>query len=131
MLISLAVEESSMRECGPKEVEDEEGLSQSGETEGEVEEEGRTAVGRKRPNIPTTIEQEEHARTHCPYRSWCRHCVKSRARNSPHGAGVLRAKGEGYMLAVPEHRGMGMAEAVGIVRWRIAGGWSISRMSTK
>ena len=47
-------------------------------------EEGRASVGRKPLREPTKAEREEHGRTHCPYRSWCRHCVKSRARNSPH-----------------------------------------------
>ena len=29
-------------------------------------------------------EREEHEATPCPYRSWCRHCVRGRGRNSPH-----------------------------------------------
>ena len=89
----------------------EEGLSQNGETgsgrkqiddvkdddkkeeseeedEEEGTEEGRKSVGRNSPKEPTKVEREEHARTHCPYRSWCAHCVKSRARNAPH-RGVL------------------------------------------
>ena len=72
------LEESTMEEGDPRDVEDEKA------------EEGRKSVGRT--NMPTTVEQEEHARTHCPYRSWCRHCAKSRARNSPHGAGVFERK---------------------------------------
>ena len=49
--------------------------------ESEVEEceEGRLPVGRKSPKEPTRMEREEHERTHYPYRSWCPHCVKSRA----------------------------------------------------
>ena len=98
----------------PKSKEKEEGLSQNGEAEEEggkvmdvekkeseeegeemqeeeeeeekekEEKEGRASVGKKAPRSPTKAEREEHARTHCPYRSWCEHCVKSRARNSPH-----------------------------------------------
>ena len=82
-----------------------ESLSQSGET-GKAEEkeavmeeseeameekeedgessEGRKSVGRKSPKEPTKIEKEDHERTHCPYRSWCEHCVRARARNSHH-----------------------------------------------
>ena len=67
-------------------VEDE-GLSQDGGTGEEEEEEGRKALGRKGPKMPTKSEQEGGARARCPYRSWCRRCVQSRARNSPHGAG--------------------------------------------
>ena len=76
-------------------------MSQSGEAEAEEEEEGRRSVGRKGPKMLKTVEQEEHARTHCPYRSWCRHCVKPRARNSPHGAGGFRTNGEGDMVKAP------------------------------
>ena len=50
----------------------------------EERKEGRKSVGRKSPKEPTKLEREEHERTHCPYRSWCHHCVKSRARNGPH-----------------------------------------------
>ena len=56
------------------------------EKEGEKEEscEGRNSVGRKSPKEPTKVEKEEHERTHCPYRSWCEHCVRTRARNGRH-----------------------------------------------
>ena len=67
MPISPVLEESRMSASDPKEVEDEEGLCQSGETEAGTEEEGRRSVGRKGPKMPTKIEQEEHARTPCPY----------------------------------------------------------------
>ena len=87
-------------------IEESESLSQSGETEkadeGEKEAEvskdameeeeeeeeessdGRRSVGRLSPKGPTKVEKEEHERTHCPYRSWCEHCVRARARNSHH-----------------------------------------------
>ena len=56
------------------------------EKEGKEEEscEGRKSVGRKSPKEPTKVEKEEHERTHCPYRSWCEHCVRARARNGHH-----------------------------------------------
>ena len=53
------------------------------EVEGEVDE-ARVAVGRKSPKDPTKKEKEEHELTHIPFRSWCEHCVKSRARNADH-----------------------------------------------
>lgn len=70
------------------------GLSQDGEM---AEEEGRKAVGRVGPNMPTKMEQEEHAQTHCPYRSRCRQCVQARARSSPHrvGQGSRKSSEEG------------------------------------
>ena len=82
-----------------------EGLSRDGETEKEsekgemetnIEEKeetmldnrltsgGRASVGRQSPKAPTKPEKEERSGTHCPCRSWCLHCVKSRARNAPH-----------------------------------------------
>ena len=47
-------------------------------------EEGRASVGRKSPKELTIAGNAKHERTRCPYRSWCRDCVKSRARNAPH-----------------------------------------------
>ena len=47
-------------------------------------EEGKALVGRKLPNELTKAETGEHARTPCPYRSWCPHCVRSRARSGHH-----------------------------------------------
>ena len=77
----------------PIEEKAEKGLSQSGDTEeaeeekeGEKEEscEGIRSVGRKSPKEPTNVEKEDHERTYCPYRSWCEHCVRARARNGHH-----------------------------------------------
>lgn len=76
------VKDHNMKGAGSEAVEETEGLSQNGEAEEgtgqdekeEAEGEGRPSVGRG-PKAPTKMEQEEHARTHCPYRSWCRHCV--------------------------------------------------------
>ena len=39
---------------------------------------------RRRPKMPTLAEREQHEATHMPFRSWCRHCVRGRGRNSPH-----------------------------------------------
>ena len=61
-----------------------------GPTENEADEEGRKAVIRRGVEGPTKKEREEHEATHCPYRSWCRHCVRGRGRNSPH----FKKKGE-------------------------------------
>ena len=54
------------------------------EEEEEESSEGRKSVGRKSPKQPTKLEKEERERSHCPYRSWCEHCVRARARNSHH-----------------------------------------------
>ena len=55
------------------ETEDEEGVK-----------EARVAISRKSPKDPTRKEKEEHELTHMPFRSWCEHCVKARARNAHH-----------------------------------------------
>ena len=36
------------------------------------------------PRLPSKEEQEEHALTHVPFRSWCRHCVRGRAEECGH-----------------------------------------------
>ena len=94
-----------------EEAETMEGLTQNGDAEEEKDddedddkdddkdddeeddrEEGRVSVGRKSPKMPTRAEREERSRTHCPYRNWCPHCAKSRARNAPHIEPVGRTR---------------------------------------
>ena len=49
----------------------------------EQSEESRAArVGQKKTVTPTLTEREEHERTHIPCRSWCRHRVVARAKQS-------------------------------------------------
>ena len=36
----------------------------------------REAVKRRDPREPTKEEKEKHEKTHMPFRSWCRHCVR-------------------------------------------------------
>ena len=37
-----------------------------------------------RPYVPTAAERRAHNVTHCPYRSWCSHCVRGQAAEYPH-----------------------------------------------
>ena len=39
---------------------------------------------RRKPEEPTKEERRVHKITHLPFRSWCPHCVKARAKNWPH-----------------------------------------------
>ena len=48
--------------------EDHHGAEDSGET--------RAARPSVQPRMPTIEKRREHERTHCPYRSWCEHCVR-------------------------------------------------------
>ena len=51
--------------------------------DGEAEE-GRTARGMPSPIVVSKQEKEQHELTHLPFRSWCSHCVRGRARNMMH-----------------------------------------------
>ena len=46
--------------------------------------EGRKPISMTVPEGPSNQEREEHELTHIPYRSWCEHCVKGRARSRAH-----------------------------------------------
>ena len=56
--------------------------------------EATPVVARKAPKEPTEEERLRHLATHLPYRSWCEHCVKGRARKTAHGAREKEEKGE-------------------------------------
>ena len=60
------------------------------ELEEEEDEEGIKAKGALVPTMPSQEEVEAHMLTHVPYRSWCKHCVRGKAKGKPHfrtGAG--------------------------------------------
>ena len=52
----------------------------------EVEVEGGSRKTKKMndPKQPSKEEFEEHAKTHLPFRSWCRHCVRGRGKEMAH-----------------------------------------------
>ena len=50
----------------------------------EQEEEGRSPEALATPEGPSNREREEHNLTHIPYRDWCEHCVRARARKRAH-----------------------------------------------
>ena len=54
---------------------------EGGMVDGKVEEFGMRRPQRKAgPREPTKEEKEEHEKTHLPFRSWCRHCVRGRGK---------------------------------------------------
>ena len=63
-------------------------IAAPGETSGEelIEAEEETAPRDTLPNpeLPSQSEIDDHNVDHCPYRSWCRHCVEGRARELTH-----------------------------------------------
>ena len=85
------VEKNPFRRWAAVEQEEErEGLSQDGirpDPQSEVGvkvEESRKPKGNTKVHTPTREEVEEHEKHHCPFRAWCRHCVKGRGTNSQH-----------------------------------------------
>jgi hypothetical protein len=54
------------------------------EDEAEINEEARMAKVKHIQSRPSEEEVELHMKTHLPYRSWCKHCVKGKAKNDPH-----------------------------------------------
>ena len=36
------------------------------------------------PVLPGAAEVEQHTLTHLPFRNWCRHCVSTKGKESPH-----------------------------------------------
>ena len=105
-------------------VEEEKEVTQSeqGEMNGSVKEEGNTEEGlgqdglrldpqnsqKSKVNVkmntkvykPTKAEIEDHEVHHCPFKAWCRHCVKGRAANRQHRQHKLEDEDEN-LVPVP------------------------------
>ena len=61
------------------------GNSSDGDLEGE-EDSGEVRSARRiaQPRLPSETERREHELTHCPYRSWCEHCVRGQGSEYHH-----------------------------------------------
>ena len=59
-------------------------VDQAQEEDEQETEEGRLPKAMTVPEGPSRREREVHELTHIPYRSWCEHCVKARARRRGH-----------------------------------------------
>ena len=71
-------------QCHPVEAEADEIVDQEEEgQDAEVEEEHVPAQGLRDPGQPTPAERAEHCLTHIPYRPWCKHCVRGKAKGRP------------------------------------------------
>ena len=63
------------------------GIMDGEEVETECEEFGARVTKKiADPRKPKAEDIDEHEKTHLPYRSWCRHCVRGRGRQMPHQA---------------------------------------------
>ena len=54
------------------------------EKEKSAEDDWRKAKGKKKIYEPSKEEIINHEKTHCPFRAWCKHCVRGRASNAQH-----------------------------------------------
>ena len=54
------------------------------EIEDELGEEVASVPRLRDPGEPTQQEWDDHVRTHVPFRAWCPHCVRGRAKNALH-----------------------------------------------
>ena len=68
------VETMECHPVGSEEVVDQE------EVDEEEEDEAVAASGLRDPGQPSPAERAEHNLTHIPYRAWCAHCVRGKAR---------------------------------------------------
>ena len=71
-------------QCDP--VDEQVGGRDGGHREDDAEESGEAQASRgvPRPRAPTVEARRLHDLTHCPYRSWCSHCVRGQAAEYPH-----------------------------------------------
>ena len=66
--------------AGEDRAEDAEAEEDSGEVQA-----SRTS---SQPRSPSSQERREHAATHCPFRSWCEHCVRGQGAEYAHSTVV-------------------------------------------
>ena len=69
----------------------------------EDQEEVRQPKGVQGPWTPSRKEVEEHNLTHWPYRSWCIHCLKGKARSLPHRRVRISAEERGVPLIAADY----------------------------
>ena len=56
------------------------GEEDHGDVDEDEEEDHAQPAGLRDPGLPSAAERAEHCLTHIPYRSWCRHCVRGKAK---------------------------------------------------
>ena len=60
------------------------GGAEGAERDAQGAEEAREVRAPPIPVTPTLEEVRQHRLTHCPFRSWCPHCVRGKGREDPH-----------------------------------------------
>ena len=67
---------SQNRDCHPAGLDDD-------DVEHDAEEECEPPRALRNPGQPTSAQMEEHSLTHIPFRPWCKHCVRGKAKDKP------------------------------------------------
>ena len=71
----------------------------------------RQPKGIQSPYTPSKKEVEEHNLTHWPFRSWCMHCLKGKARSLPHRRVRISADEKGVPLIAADYMYFNTKEA--------------------
>ena len=88
--IDMPADDRKGESCYPvDEQEEARGAEVEEDLQGE-EDSGEAAAARKvnQPRMPTAKERAMHELTHCPYRSWCEHCVRGQGSEYKHSTVV-------------------------------------------
>ena len=64
------------------------------------------------PRTPSQQEIDDHEVTHCPFRSWCEHCVRGQAKDDPHCAVSAPAEPMPGSTTRPKHRLVAYAKRI-------------------
>ena len=93
-LVKLINSAAGSSECAAKGVEEEDEEEKASEEDVECHPcgdglDGYEAGNRKTVNVnspykPSEAEVDDHYLTHLPYRSWCRHCIRGRGKETSH-----------------------------------------------
>ena len=76
--------EEDEKEEGEEGEEENEEDEDKDEEQNEEEQEGARVKVQRKPEEPSKQEREEHEITHIPFRTWCRHCVRGKSKDSQH-----------------------------------------------
>ena len=89
--------------AGEGEPEAERQAAEDPERRDPAEEEARVMRAPPIPATPTLEEVRQHRLTHCPYRSWCPHCVRGKGREDRHAQSGQKGVWEGIPKVVSDY----------------------------
>ena len=97
--------DASEVECNSNEVDEQSGDGGGGDQCDDAEESGEAEASRRvpQPRAPTAEARKLHDLTHCPFRSWCKHCVRGQSAEYPHRTVVGEAAEEGVPRVIMDY----------------------------